>query len=97
MEGAIRRGLEAIAWIVDERGLGGGRELDGLAWQLPLDQLWETYVEAFTRREVAMTGGEVKVGRLGQTLFPFTGQTRVIERLDIWCLISSFDVAGTSM
>ena len=70
MEGAIRRGLEAIAWIVDERGLGGGRELDGLAWQLPLDQLWETYVEAFTRREVAMTGGEVKVGRLGQTLFP---------------------------
>ncbi len=32
----IRRGLEAIAWIVDERGLGGGRELDGLAWHLPL-------------------------------------------------------------
>jgi hypothetical protein len=30
-----RRGLEAIAWVVDERGLGGGRELDGLAWQLP--------------------------------------------------------------
>ena len=70
LEGAIRRGLEAIAWIVDERGLGGGRELDGLAWQLLLDQLWETYVEAFTRREVAMTGGEVKVGRLGQTVFP---------------------------
>lgn len=66
----LRRGLEAIAWIVDERGLGGGRELDGLAWQLPLDQLWETYVESLIRREVALTGGEVKVGRLAQTVFP---------------------------
>jgi hypothetical protein len=70
LEEVIRRGLEAIAWIVDERGLGGGRELDGLAWQLPLDQLWETYVETVVRREVAMTGGEVKVGRRGETVFP---------------------------
>lgn len=70
VEEVVRRGLEAIAWIVDERGLGGGRELDGLAWQLPLDQLWETYAEAFVRKEIAATGGEVKVGRLGQTLFP---------------------------
>lgn len=70
MENVMRRGLEAINWIVDERGLGGGRELDGLAWQLPLDRLWETYVEAVIRREAAMTGGEVRVGRLGQTIFP---------------------------
>ncbi len=70
VEGSLRRGLEAIAWIVDERGLGGGRELDGLAWQLPLEQLWETYVESVVRREAAMTGGEVKTGRLGQTVFP---------------------------
>lgn len=67
---ALRRGIEAIAWIVEERGLGGGRELDGLAWQLPLDRLWEAYVEAVVRREAAITGGEVKVGRLGQTTFP---------------------------
>jgi hypothetical protein len=70
MESIVRQGLEAMAWIVDERGLGGGRELDGLAWQLPLDQLWEVYVEAVIRREAAMTGGEVKVGRLSQTVFP---------------------------
>ena len=66
----VRRGLEAIAWIVDERGLGGGRELDGLAWRLPLDQLWETYVEAIVRKEAALTGGEVKSGRLRETIFP---------------------------
>ena len=67
----MRRGLQALGWVVDERGLGGGRELDGLAWQLPLDQLWERYVEAAVRREAANEGGEVLVGRLGQTTIPF--------------------------
>lgn len=67
---ALREGLEAIGWVVDERGLGGGREQDGLAWQLPLDQLWESYVEAFTRREAALTGAQVRVGRLRETVFP---------------------------
>jgi hypothetical protein len=66
----VRRGLEAIAWILDERGLGGGRELDGLAWHLPLDSLWESYVESVIRKEAKLTGGEVKVGRRGETVFP---------------------------
>jgi 5-methylcytosine-specific restriction endonuclease McrBC regulatory subunit McrC len=56
--------------VVDERGLGGGRELDGIAWQLPLEQLWERYVESVVRQEVAKEGGEVLVGRLGQTTIP---------------------------
>ena len=64
------RGLEAIGWVSDERGLGGGRELDGLAWQLPLDRLWEAYVESIIRKESLTTGAEVRVGRLGQTIFP---------------------------
>jgi hypothetical protein len=67
---AFRRGVEALGWVVDERGLGGGRELDGLAWQLPLDELWERYVEGIVRHEVAKEGGEVLVGRLGQTTIP---------------------------
>lgn len=69
-ESVLRSGLEAIAWIVDERGLGGGRELDGLAWQLPLDRLWEMYVESTVRTEASVVGGDVKVARLGQTTFP---------------------------
>jgi len=67
---ALQRGLEAIGWVVDERGLGGGREMDGLAWTLPLDRLWENYIEAIVRRETAMTGGTVRVGRRGETVFP---------------------------
>jgi len=69
-DAVVRRGIEAFAWVVEERGLGGGRELDGLAWTMPLDRLWEAYVEGLVRREAALTGGEVRVGRLGQTTFP---------------------------
>jgi hypothetical protein len=67
---ALRHGLEALGWVVDERGLGGGREMDGLAWALPLEQLWEHYVEAVVRREVAASGGLVRVGRKRETVFP---------------------------
>ncbi len=67
---SVRRGIEAIAWVVDEKGLGGGNEREGLAWALHLDKLWESYVESTYRREVMCTGGDFKVGRLGETVFP---------------------------
>lgn len=67
---ALRRGLEALGWVADERGLGGGREMDGIAWALPLEQLWENYVEALIRREAALDGGIVRVGRRRETVFP---------------------------
>jgi len=66
----MKNGLEALGWIVDERGLGGGREMAGLAWALRLDELWERYVEGIVRSEVAMSGGSVRVGRKGETVFP---------------------------
>lgn len=70
MNALLERGLQAISWIVEERGLGGGRELDGLAWQLPLDRLWEQYVETLVRREATLKGGAVRVARLRETIFP---------------------------
>lgn len=63
-------GIEALRWVAEERGLGGGREMDGLAWSLSLDQLWEAYVEAIIRAEAGEVGAEVKVGRLKETTFP---------------------------
>lgn len=66
----LREGLRAIGWIVDERGLGGGRSSDGLAWALPLERLWERYVEKLARNEALQTGGRVRVGRLGETTVP---------------------------
>lgn len=66
----VFRGLEALAWVEEERGLGGGRELDGIAWSLSLSDLWEAYVEGVIRREAASKGGEVRVARLGETTIP---------------------------
>jgi 5-methylcytosine-specific restriction endonuclease McrBC regulatory subunit McrC len=37
---------------------------------VPLELLWEAYVEAEVRREAATVGAEVRAGRLGQTTFP---------------------------
>lgn len=67
---ALLAGLEAMSWVVEERGLGGGQERSGLAWTIALDRLWEAYVEADVRREAALFGGEVRVGRLGETVVP---------------------------
>ena len=68
--GVLTRGLEALGWVADERGLGGGRELDGMAWTLELDRLWESYVETLLSRECAMSGESILVGRKGQNSFP---------------------------
>lgn len=66
----LRRGLEALGWVVDERGLGGGREMDGIAWTMPLHELWESYVESVMRRETALVGGTMRLGRKRETVFP---------------------------
>jgi len=70
MEETLRNGLDAIGWVRDERGLGGGRQMDGLAWSMALDRLWEYYVEAKVREEVRRTGGTIRSGRLGETVTP---------------------------
>ena len=67
---AIRRGLQAIGWIVEERGLGGTDTSNGLAWSLPLEVLWEHFVESHYRAESRITGATIRVGRLGETTFP---------------------------
>lgn len=36
--------LEAMSWVSEERGLGGAKVLDGLAWDLGVDQVWEQWV-----------------------------------------------------
>jgi hypothetical protein len=67
---AIARGLEALGWLAEERGLGGGRELDGLAWTLKLDRLWELYVASHVSGLARSTGGQLFLGHKGQTIFP---------------------------
>jgi hypothetical protein len=70
LSAAVGRGLQALGWLVDERGLGGGRELDGLAWTLRLDRLWELYVASHVAGVARVSGGQLFVGHKGQTVFP---------------------------
>jgi 5-methylcytosine-specific restriction endonuclease McrBC regulatory subunit McrC len=36
-----------MGWVADERGLGGARTLDGLAWDLEVAAVWESWVRRF--------------------------------------------------
>jgi hypothetical protein len=40
---------QAMGWVAEKRGLGGARSLDGLAWDLEADQVWEAWVASFVR------------------------------------------------
>lgn len=45
----LAEGLQAMGWVAEERGLGGARVLDGLAWDLPVADVWEAWTAAFAR------------------------------------------------
>ena len=66
----LHRGLQALGWIVDERGLAGAAETDGLAWALPMHQLFERWVEHVTRTWAHEFGGQVLSGRADETVVP---------------------------
>ncbi|NOJ92204.1 hypothetical protein HMI51_04500 [Corallococcus coralloides] len=44
----VAEALEAMGWVADKRGLGGAESLDGLSWDLVIDEVWEAWVSAFT-------------------------------------------------
>src|SRR5262249_23206206 len=47
IDGFVIDAIEAMGWVADQRGLGGGRALDGLAWDLAVAEVWEAWVRAF--------------------------------------------------
>lgn len=70
------RGLEAIAWIADRRGLGGGHERDGLAWSLDVAELWEAYVGAMLAQEARSSGWQMRTASDRGTTIPIAWQSR---------------------
>lgn len=46
-DGWIGEAVQAMGWVAEERGLGGSRALDGMSWDLPIDEVWEAWVDAF--------------------------------------------------
>ena len=66
----FRDGIQAVEWTVDDRGLAGLGDLQGLPWILPMDLFFEAWVETVARRLAGRTGGVIKTGRQRETVTP---------------------------
>jgi hypothetical protein len=56
-------GFSAIRWVLDERGLAGRTDLDGLSWRIVMHELFENWVEQLVRKWAKDFGGRVSCGR----------------------------------
>jgi hypothetical protein len=43
----VAEATQAMGWVAEQRGLGGARVLDGMSWDLPIDVVWEAWVQRF--------------------------------------------------
>jgi 5-methylcytosine-specific restriction endonuclease McrBC regulatory subunit McrC len=63
-------GLQAIDWTVEERGLAGLSDLEGIPWTMPMEQFFEAWVETVMRSVARQMGGTLKAGRRRETVSP---------------------------
>jgi McrBC 5-methylcytosine restriction system component len=66
----FRDGLQAIEWTVEDRGLAGLSDLEGLPWVLPMDAFFEAWMERILEGVAKRIGGSVRTGRRRQTIAP---------------------------
>jgi len=58
----VTEAAQAMGWVAEQRGLGGDRVLDGMSWDLAIDEVWESWVDAFIA-ELAPRCGFTAVAR----------------------------------
>lgn len=78
---SLKLGLQALGWLADERGLAGTAENDGLAWCLPMHELFERWVEHLVRQWAHGFGGNVRTGRTRETLTPIRWERTAMRSL----------------
>ena len=66
----FREGLQAIEWAVDDRGLAGLSDLQGLPWSMSMDTFFEAWTETVLGELSRLIGGVVRSGRQRQTIAP---------------------------
>lgn len=82
-------GVKAIEWTIDERGLAGLSDLEGIPWTMPMDQFFEAWIETLLRVVAQRTGGQMRVGRKRETVHavswepPYLGSQKSLAP-DIW-------------
>jgi McrBC 5-methylcytosine restriction system component len=68
----FRAGMEAIEWTVQERGLAGPSDLQGLSWVMSMDEFFEAWVETVLAAVARKIGGILRTGRQRQTVAPLS-------------------------
>ena len=63
----LAAGLQAIQWTLEDRGLAGISDLEGIPWHMPMEQFFESWVETVFSRVARQTGGTLKTGRRRET------------------------------
>ena len=64
----FREGIQAIDWTVDDRGLAGLSDLEGIPWVMPMERFFEAWVETQFARLARRTGGTLRSGRKHETV-----------------------------
>jgi hypothetical protein len=68
----FREGMQAIDWTIEDRGLAGMSDLEGVPWSMPMDQFFEAWVETVFRTVALRTGGILRAGRRRETVAPIS-------------------------
>jgi hypothetical protein len=74
-------GIEALRWVLDERGLAGSTDMDGLSWRIKMHDLFEQWVEKLVSVWAAGFGGRVVSGRNFGSLSAITWERRSVDSL----------------
>ena len=67
---SLREGLDAIVWTVDERGLAGLCDNQGLPWSMSMESFFEAWVENILHLVARQMGGTIRTARRRETLMP---------------------------
>jgi len=79
------KGVEAIEWTSEEKGLAGLGDMHGLPWMMNMEELFESYMESILARLTRRYGGRLKTGRKRETIIPIrwdppvTGSQRYLQ------------------
>ena len=66
----FREGLQAIEWTIEDRGLAGIGDLQGLPWVMSMEEFFEAWTETIAAALTRRVGGILHAGRKRETVAP---------------------------
>lgn len=66
----FREGLQAMEWTIEDRGLAGLSDLQGIPWVMSMEEFFEAWLETVVEKLARRIGGIVRRGRKRETITP---------------------------